>query len=411
MRTDNGIPMKRLLIAAALLTVAALVFFAGCKQDAPPSLYSGAGGGGPAPTITAINPPGVALAGVTVMTIDGTNFSPVKEYNQVMFDATPGTVLTATASQLTVVPPILVKDTVMVKISVQGSSLFSAARQYKLAAAVAEFGVVPNVSEDPYGIACDTAGNVYVSLVLTVNGTGVGIKKITPAGVRSDFSTTPGVTKWSGLKVGPGGVLYAARSLPVIYKIPPTGGAAAIWVAPSSGIGRVDDFDFDAAGNVWAGGSGTKIYRVKPDGTVKGFDYVGNVRTLRVFSGALYAGGNNGTIEGVWRFPIVSTDSLGPPTLYFDNSAKYAPASPAVTALTFSSDGDMYMATDAADGILVVKSGGSSLPLYPGLISPTTLAVTWGKGSDMFVSRQGSAAHRIIRVNTLKLSAPYYGRQ
>jgi hypothetical protein len=130
-----------------------------------------------------------------------------------------------------------------------------------------------------------------------------------------------------------------------------------------------------------------------------------------VYNGELYVGGLVGTTEGVWKGTIVSSDSLGPLTLYYDNSAHYAPLSPQVTAVTFSIDGDMYVGTDASEGIIIVTPAGVVSALYPGLVGPAPLAFAWGKGTELFASRGGGTINRILRINTLKQGAPNYGRQ
>jgi hypothetical protein len=398
--------------ALACAMVFLLMPFAGCKEDPPASLYEPSNlGSGAQPTVATLSPASTALAGVTVITITGANFSTVPTDNLVYFDATPGTVLSATSTQLTVRPPNLVKDTVLIKIAVKGASLFSNPPiQYQLQSAAFEFGKGAE-NEDPWGVACDSAGNVYVSLTKTSNGANLGIRKITAAGVRKDTSFLGSVTKWSALKVGPGGVIYCARSLNALYRISTWPAPPAIWSQPTlNGIGKVNDFDFDQAGNLWGGGDGTQIYRVTSAGLVKGFNFVANIRTVRVFSGALYVGGKADTVEAVWRFPIVSSDSLGTPTIAFNASARYAPLSPAVNAVTFAADGDMYVGIDHSDAIVIVR-GAVVTPLYPGVLQPAAIAFAWGKGNELYYSRGGTTAHRLIRVNTLKPGAPYYGRQ
>lgn len=402
-------------------TVIALLALSGCTKKPDPSLFDPNWQSMPAPTITSVAPPGLALGGVTVVTITGTNFSPAPANDLVYFGATPATILTASPTQLTVKAPILVQDSLFIKVAVQGASAFSNYVLYSLKAAVVEFSN-QKAGEDAFGIACDTAGNVYVSLTTAPpSSSPLGVWKIAPDGSRPSQPYSPAkllsppvtVTKWSGLKLGPAGILYAANSVTALYRIPAGGGGGSIWTTPTvNGLGSVTDFDFDASGNIWAAGNGTAIYRVTSAGLVKSFPFVANVRSVRVFSGAVYAAGLVDTVEGVWKFPIFSSDSLSPGQLYFNNTAYYLGSSKPVYAVTFSSDGDMYVGTDGADGILIVHPGGAVEPLYPGLLSPTPITFAWGKSTELYAARQGTVtSHRIIRINTLKQSAPYYGRQ
>jgi hypothetical protein len=380
----------------AMLTV---LVMAGCNEEPPASLYSENYTSRPQPVVTTLVPATTALAGVTTVTITGSNFSPTIAENQVYFDATPATILTASATQLTVRAPNLVKDTVALRVSVYKSDKYSEPKQYQLLAAVADFGGLAKTDE-PYAVTADAAGNVYVSISAS------GVKKITPAGVKTDYAShAAGVTKWSAMKMGPAGVLYSARILRVIYQTPAGGGAPVIWVTGSA-IGNIYDLDFDASGNVWAGGNNPSIYRVKQDKSIKAFPFVANARAMRVYNGYLYVGGRVDTVEGVWRAPIISADSLGTFEQYYNFSASY-PGS-IVNAVTFAADGDMYIGTDAAAAVVIVHPSKAAEPLYPGLFTPSTLLFTWGTGDAMYLIRTINIP-QLIKETMLKNGAPYYG--
>jgi hypothetical protein len=395
-------PYARILLLAGLAGTM-LMLFGSCNEAPPTSLYDLPRDVRPQPVITSLDPPASALAGVTTITINGSNFSSVASENLVYFDAAQATVLTASATKLTVRAPTLLGDTLKLRVMVYKADLFSEVRKYKLISAVASFGSLGKVDE-PYAVAADASGNVYVSIIS--GGTGVGVKKITPAGVLTDYApATAGVTRWAAMKVGPAGEIYTTRILKVIYKIPAGGGAAAIWL--TSGLGTIYDLDFDAQGNCWAGGNNAFVYRIKQDKSVKAFDFTCNVRAVRVFSGYLYVGGKSDTTEGVWRAQIINADSLGKFESVFDFSSKYSGY--LVNALTFAADGDMYIGTDAPAAIVVVHANKTSESLYPGLFTPPMWAFTWGTADDLYVTRTGTNMG-ILKVTMLKNGAPYYGR-
>lgn len=393
----------------------ALLLVGGCQTNPyTPNLFNPNYTSATPPTLTSISPTGSALAGVTTVTITGTGFSTNAAENLVFFSTAQATILQASATQLVMTAPILVADSVSVFATLTGSSRYSNAIQYKLVAAVSSFGDLSK-TETPYGLTCDTAGNVYVSVV--DNGTGVGIKEFSPAGVRSSFASTGGVTLFSNLKVGPGGAVYAARGLKVLYQIPAGGGTPAPWLYPGGGYagGNIFDFDFDAQGNMWAAGNDVVITRIKSDKSFKTFPFVGDVKSVRVYSGYVYIAANTDTTSNIWRFPIVSSDSLGPAEKYFAFSTLYGVPGAVAYAITFSSDGYMYIGIDGPATILLVHPDKSWEPYYPGLFSvgsQQSVSFAWDAHSTLYLSRTGTTvSHTVTKINTQKTSAPYYGRQ
>jgi hypothetical protein len=117
------------------------------------------------------------------------------------------------------------------------------------------------------------------------------------------------------------------------------------------------------------------------------------------------------------RFSIISSDSLGPAQQYFNFSAAYwsGASKPEVLSITFDVGGSMFVGTDTSAGsiVLVGPNGTSSEKFYPGLLTGRSIAFAYGKDKEMYVSRTGStdADKKIIRINTQRVGAPYFGRQ
>jgi hypothetical protein len=193
-----------------------------------------------------------------------------------------------------------------------------------------------------------------------------------------------------------------------VFRIPPGGGPVAVWLS-GGGLSSLSDLDFDANGNIWAGGVGaTSVFRVKPDKSVQAFPFVGDVRSVRVYNGYLYVGGKRDSLEKVWRFAITG-DNLGAEEEYFNVSSVYGANSFGVYGLTFDTDGNLYVGTNASAGILLVKPNKSSESYYTGVVSGNTVYLTWGKGSNLFQGKVVTTK-TIVKINTQKASAPYYGR-
>jgi hypothetical protein len=410
MKTINT-HMKRMTVAAGFLMAAMLLLMTGCKEDTPTSLYNPNYVGGPQPIVTSLASSNGAIyfAGLSTVTITGSNFSATALENIVFFDAVQATVLQASPTQLVVKAPLLVKDNIKVVVSVRGAAKYSETQSVNLVAAVTDYGKFGS-TEEAVGIATDAAGNLYASMKIA--GAGNGIRKYM-VGPDTGFTYAPagGVTQWSGLKVGPGGVLFGARVQRAIYTIP-QGASPVLW-AQATGS-SITDIDFDNLGNIWAVGNNANIYRFKvSDKSVTTFPFTALLRTVRVYNGYVYVAGKQDSTEDVWRFKLASDGTIGAtPELFFNLTAAYGAASTA-NAITFDTDGSMYLGTSGSQAIiLVAPDGKSSNPLYPGLFSPSTITFAWGSGSTLFAVRSSAVVtNTIIKINTLKNGAPYYGAQ
>ncbi len=231
----------------------------------------------PQPKVTGIAPATDALAGVTMLTITGENFKPSTAQNMVFFDAAVATLTSATATQLMLKAPVVIGDSIKVKVAVQGADLFSTPYLYKLEAPTEnKFGNF-GANDEVASMDCDTAGNVFVSMLSS--GLGTGVWKFTPDGTKgttaysNPFSGAVG--SWKGMKFGPGGAIFCVAARAIIFRIPPGGGNAAVWVS-GSGLSNLNDLDFDAAGNIWTSGTAAaSIFRIKQDKSVQAFPFVG----------------------------------------------------------------------------------------------------------------------------------------
>lgn len=406
---------KRMTVAAGFVMAAMLLLMTGCKEDTAASLNDPQFfGKGEQPVVASItSSTGTAyLAGVSTVTINGSNFSAVPTQNLVYFDALKATVLEASPTQLKVLTPNLPKDTVQMKIAVQGAAKFSEVKILKIEAAVINYGGL-GITEEAVGLATDAAGNLYASMKIA--GAGNGIRKyITGPDTGFSYAPSGGVTSWSALKIGPGNVLYGARVQRAIYTLP-AGLAPVLW-AQAAGS-SLTDIDFGpAAEYLYAVGNNANIYRFKmSDKSVTTYPFTALLRSVRVFSGYVYVAGKQDSTEGVWRFKLNADGSLGTAEEYFNLSKQpgYGYNGPFANAITFNTDGEMYLGTSSADAILLVAPGGQSFkPFYQGLFTPSTVSFAWGKGSTLYAARGGDAAVKtIIRINTLKNGAPYYGAQ
>ncbi len=396
---------------SAILIFTIFLFFSGCKNDLTPSLYDIPASDGGTPVISAINPDS-ALAGVSEITINGSNFSPNPADNFVYFNGRLGKVIQASKTQLIVVSPGLpdesmVSEQTQLKISVLGSALLSETKNYKLLAAVSKlYSFPPN--NIPLTIASDKEGYIYTSL--TVSGVGGGIAKISANGDYMPYAPRGIETNWNGLRFSPDDTLFAAKLLSGVWKI--VEGQVPEnrpWVILTGN--KIADMDFDAAKNMWAIGNNKNIYKITPDKIVTGFPFEPNLKTIKILNSAIFAGGVQNSKEIIWKFEIAGDGTIGSGEEYFNFSANFSGYK--INAITLSEDGDLFIATDAKEQIIVVHPNKNFEPLYPGLLkSSAALSFAWDNSTNLYYSRaegvdstNTAITPTIVRLNVQKKGA------
>jgi hypothetical protein len=398
--------MKILYNISKIFLAAGILFVYSCSEDVTPSLYELPAGAQPTPIITSFDPPNSALAGVTEVTITGSNFNPSVDGNFVYFNGIQGKVLSVTSTQLIVVPPAIISDSVIVRVASYKSEDFSNTLIYKLEPAVSEYYPFDATvkKEFPYGIWADNQENVYVSL------SGLGIKKIIPGTVTSlvVFAPKGPETFFRAITLASDNSIYAVRGgVKGVYKVSENTTPAA-FVSSANGIAdNVNDVEYDATRDViWGGGSTGILYRIRLDKNVKKFNIQGTVNAIRVAGNNLFVAASENLEEIVWKVPIINADSLGTPEQYLNFSTTIDPALK-IADLVMSQDGDLYIGTDqSSDPIFNVHPDKSFETLYPGLIDAPVYSFSWGYGDILYVSDIVAGENKtVLRINMQKPGA------
>jgi hypothetical protein len=400
--------MKKLYnLALILLGFSLATIFYGCAEDPEPSLYDLVKTVGVAPTITSItSSTSTPLAGFSVLTIVGSNFSSKVEENTVFFDGVKGTVLSAAVNKLEVRSPANVfGDSVKIRVTVFKNENISNTFIYSISNPInIPYPFDPKVGDVPWAVTVRNNGDLLVSL------DGKGIKRIS-SGAMSDFVPKGAESYWNTIKVTQNGDIYAARNLRGIWKLTQnTVPSTAPWSITPTGT-RVWDFDWDQNQNIWAVGNNSVIIKVKPDLSTSTYDFTANLRTVRYFNGYLYVAGSKDNLEKVWRFQINSSGDLGAAEEFLNLSAIYSAVT--INTMTFSSDGVLYLGTNKiTNPIIEVKPDRTVSDFYPGIIPASdVLSFYWPQGQQFlyFIRKADTRDQTVIRVNMLKNGAPYFG--
>lgn len=389
-----------------------IIFITSCDTDVTPTLYQDLPNGA-TPIISTINPPDSGLAGITTITINGQNFISDPNKTIVYFNQVVAKIDQISETQIILKAPILVKDSIKIKIAVSGSPKFSEPYIFHLKAATFEIMKFQDF-ELPYAITTDKSNNLYFNLISL--GLSTGIKKITPAGILEDFSLKGGESFYTDIRYGWDGNIYGTRNPPVRALFKNEFGKAPTAIAMQEQTARLLTFDIDNNYNIWVGGSGGNIYRIKSDGVdKKSFPFEGSLESVRFFDGYLYAAATINNVQSIIRFQVISSDELGNPEQYYDLSSNLSGYK--VQAITFSKDGSLFMGTSAIgndpNALVVLSQNKEFSQWYPGVIYGPISNFAWNNGNYLYYIRQRVTdlqQQTIIKINMGILGAPYYGR-
>lgn len=235
--------------------------------------------------------------------------------------------------------------------------------------------------EVPYGITVDAQGTVYVSI------NGQGIKKIVADTLAVYSPPASNAPFFKAMTVASDNNIYAVRGgVKGIYKVIENIAPAA-FVASSQGIAdNVNDIEFDKTRNIfWAGGNTGIIYRITLDKNIKKFTTSGNITALKVGNNNLFVAlRDTNDQEIVWKFPIISEDSLGEGDLYFNFTQKVNSVAK-ITDLAVDQDGYLYICTNTQSvAMYLVHPDKSYEEFYSGLIVGSIYSFAWGIDNNAY---------------------------
>ncbi len=394
---------------AVLLSLAALMLiFSGCEYDVKSPLWYDDYTNPPNPVITRIEPANVAGPGVHKITIYGENFSTNPAKNFVYFDKKLAEQLNSTSTSITVRRPALISDSATIKVVSGDAVQVVKYSPYKVSSVCKEFG---GFSENFAlgGIAVDNAENVYVAR----NATPRTIYKITPDSVRTDFSeSTRNVTE---MLVGPGNKLYLLMNFRRINQVDLSTGENTEYMDISK---TVSFGDFDRHGILYVGGNKSDLFAVDADKNKKaiGVYALHNILGIRVFEDYVYVlathtkPGDTDIVTGIWKHKITDTAGTleaGELALDWSTTGAYAASTP--YGITFTQTGDMLIATDNAQPIMILGRDGSQDVLYKDILPTYATNIEWGAGNYLYMLLDGEA-RKLLRIDMGAPGAPYYGR-
>lgn len=395
----------KLFYTGLFLFISILMMMASCEYDTPSDIYPTTGA--PDPVITRVEPDS-AVNGITEIKIVGQNFSTQREKNFIYFGTTEGVITNATANELTIARPLQISGTMMLKVIVRDAFQVSEFGPYKM-----ELGLVQlaSLGRRATCIAVDNDENLYADIDKV-------IYKITPWGELNTLGTIDFIS--SEMRIGAAGDLYIQKKdNRDLYRIATAGGVAERFTRITK---RVSIFDFDEGGYIYSGGDKHGLFVTTPDGVtsnqIEGYENFYKIDAVRVYNGFLYIAADTLTddpaysFSRIYKLQLLGDGNLGEKIEVFNWANAGSHSQSIINDITFSQDGDLVVATDHSNPILIIHPNGSAEALYEGLLASPLTKICWGNGNYLYINWAGRTDEEsgIYRIIMGKKGAPYYGR-
>ena len=370
--------------------------------------------GKPAPKINNIFPTDSAFSGSDEVTIEGLNFHKSKDSIFVYFNKVLAEVLTTSETSIVVISPNIVSDSVSIKVSVQGAFNFAEySKNYILYPRMIKYGDFDALDESVWGLELDKNEILYVGR--SVFPEGAIDQVLPPEGIRNKSLVDAILPTPLSMKIGTDQKIYYVDGVnPYIVRHDLNTGTPQFSILP----GIASDLDFDQHGNLYAGGSGQSLYRIKQDlsSTIVA-DYDGiSIYSVRVYDSYVYVAGIysgediNVPEIGIWKNKILSEDgSLDTKKVVLDWK-KLSNGNSSITSISFDENGMLYIASDGNIGIATYTTDGTFKKLYPKIILPPIAKMSWGSSNYLYLNYRGEP-RAIYRLELSQKGVPYFGRQ
>lgn len=403
---DWNMKAFRLSFIMISLFLVEIIFITGCKYDVAEPSWDQPFQFGPTPTITQVVP-NAATPGVNTITIMGTNLDGVLD-NGVYFDTYTAEIIQKTATSIVVRRPNYVSEAAVLKLnSDSAKTVVKYSEPYKIDAVFREYGTfIENLQLG--AIAVDDQENVYA---MDIESLPKRILKTTSDDLTINVGTFARAPY--DARFGPDGRLYLVERNSRIEVYDPVTQETTVWVRVP-GSGKLMQYgDFDSNGNFYCGGPRTGLDVVFPDSTFMetGFYNDDEIIAMRRNGNFLYVAVSADSTAKIYRHSLDGNGNVGAQEPFLDFTADAGLASTGiVTAISFSSDGKMYVSVNSTNSMLVVDVATKQWDIfYKGILPPYCVQFSWGTMNYLYLINGNTDAGeqwKVYRVDVGATAAP-----
>lgn len=396
-----------------------LIVGVGCEyKDYPDPVWDENDAGTLAPVISQVTPSDYVLTGTgDMVTITGSNFSDIAAGNVVFFGSHLAEVISGTATEIVVMPPVITASGVTLKVGSQGAYAFGEyAIPYELEKVAIDYHAFKETSQLPLSLDLDPDENLYV----LIDDQSVGkIIKLDAFSEEQEIATELSFANYGAMHYAPDHCLLNTK-FTAVYKTPII--MDSVIVDPekyfSGNVKKKNtDFDFDQYGNMYYTGK-QYITRLSAADTTSSYvsewessiglltckvhdDYVYTSNEDHIYRNQILdASGDLGAIEDVFDFSVIPGVQIN--------------------SMTLAANGDIFVGCDSLAGndgnvFPIYKiannngdwSNSTPEPLYATALSFPVSDIVWGESNYLyFISNE-----KVIRVNMRVEGSTYHGRE
>ena len=366
--------------------VVLLIAITGCEYDGPTAVWDQNRPERVSPVINQVDP-AEAGPGVNYLTLIGENFSADSGGNKVYVNGVETEVVDYSATSVKIRRPSVTGDTTMLKLATPDGLGVAAYPDYKITPIAEPYGGF--IAGESFGaLVVDNENTVYVFEKVRRN-----VFKIAPDGTVTEIAISERAVK--DARIAPNGMLILLLGRKNINQMNPVTGEETEWASVSESMTYGD---FDANGNLYAGGRRTDLFIIAPDlsNRAAGFYEDDEIFAIRVVDNYVYVAlefrdPDDGVPPiGIWKHEILdAAGNLGPRELVLDWATTGAFAESSILDFEIAASGRIYIGTDNTDPILMLNPDQSQDILYKGIIPTEAAKLYWSPDDVLYMVLSG----------------------
>ncbi|NLT51478.1 MAG: hypothetical protein GXX85_11225 [Ignavibacteria bacterium] len=360
------------------------------------------------PQITSILPSDSAVAGVREIIINGSGFAVNStDTNWVFVGGEPALIKSISENQIVFYRPAKAGNDLTISVVIPSAEGFGKKEHYKVGQAISNWGDLQFLPNKIMAIEVGNDESLFIA-------TQTKLYKLDPDGIiLTEIVTFKGADflKFTDIKFGPDGYLYACTDKDKVFQIDPVTGDQTTYIDLNQ---RTTRLDFDQSGNLYAA-KRKGVFIVTPSKTVTATNVMSGTEIveMRVYNGSLYLA----TSKQIVKYSI-QDGALVNEQQVTDLNTVAGFSNCSISSFNINSEGIILLCLSShpAYSLFVLENNGAITPYYYAekIIPRGIDQIVYGNDKFLYLNRgitvAASDSVRLFKMGMDKAGAPYLGR-